>query len=208
MYEAAFFAIGTFWFWTLAVIASIILLVTAEYEKPGWATITCIATGVILAFFGDFNVLTETVEHPLTALAVFGGYIVVGVLWSFGKWWFYVHRLKREYVKERNGFLKGHHATSMSQALKTRWRENNQYRQFPPKAKNHRSRILTWMMYWPWSAVWTLINDPIRRLFREIFEWIQGIYEHIVQRAFADVADDFRFTNDVPVPSEDTEHDE
>ena len=51
--------VGGVIFWLLVALACILLIVTVEYEKPGWATISVIATFLLLGFFGDFNVLDK-----------------------------------------------------------------------------------------------------------------------------------------------------
>jgi hypothetical protein len=43
------------------------------------------------------------------------------------------------------------------------------------------------MTYWPWSALWTLINDPVRRFFCWIYEQISGVLQEISDRAFQNI---------------------
>lgn len=53
-----------------------------------------------------------------------------------------------------------------------------------PSAKREKSRIMTWMMYWPWSASWTLINDPVKRAFTAVYDQLRALFDGIVKRAF------------------------
>lgn len=55
-----------------------------------------------------------------------------------------------------------------------------------PVAKQNKSLILTWMFYWPFSGVWTLINDPVRRIFQRIYVKLEGVYQKITDSAFTD----------------------
>jgi len=47
-----------------------------------------------------------------------------------------------------------------------------------PKVGKHKMRIYVWIAYWPWSFVWTMINDPVRKIFNRIYAsiagWLQG----------------------------------
>ena len=59
-----------------------------------------------------------------------------------------------------------------------------------PQARTNKSRILRWMTFWPLSALWTLIDDPIREAFRKIYDQISGRLQRISDRMFADLETD------------------
>jgi hypothetical protein len=56
-----------------------------------------------------------------------------------------------------------------------------------PSVSRCKSQIITWMTYWPWSALWTLINDPVRRFFCWAYEQLSGTLQAISNRAFQDI---------------------
>jgi hypothetical protein len=64
--------------------------------------------------------------------------------------------------------------------------------QMPPQAREHKSDIMLWMTYWPFSCLWTIINDPIRKIFRTIYTHIatslQKISDRMFKGAMADLA--------------------
>lgn len=57
---------------------------------------------------------------------------------------------------------------------------------YMPEVKKHKSLILTWMFYWPFSAIWTVVNDPIRRVFQRVYVGLETVYQRITDRAFAE----------------------
>lgn len=57
--------------------------------------------------------------------------------------------------------------------------------QFIPSAISNKSKLVRWIMWWPLSATWTIINDPIRKLANYIFGRLQGVYTRISNAAFA-----------------------
>jgi len=59
-----------------------------------------------------------------------------------------------------------------------------------PQVRNHKGRIIAWMSYWPWSLFWTLLNDPIRRLFRRIYYQIKNVLQSISDRVYKDINDE------------------
>ncbi len=198
------FAVGTFWFWALLAVHFCVLLALIEYEKVGWATLSLVATLAILHFFGDFNIVSAAVHNPGTAAMVAGGYFLAGTVWSVVKWWFFVRNCREEYDERKTEFLRqnGVEGTAVPDALKAKWKETLGYglgrrgsrlgEDVIPKASQHKGRITTWMCYWPWSMVWTIINDPVKRLFKQIYLQIQGLLQSISNRAFRGVEDDLR----------------
>jgi hypothetical protein len=43
-----------------------------------------------------------------------------------------------------------------------------------PTPDQYKSRIISWIAYWPPSLCWTLLNDPIRHIGRMIYEGVAG----------------------------------
>lgn len=178
-------AVGGVLFWILVAIVCIWLFVAVEYEKWGWATISVIATFALLGWLGDFSIWNVAVNHPLLAVACAGGYVLLGIGWSFGKWYFFVLNMRDKHL-EAVARLKGllaHRGKAFARDVNRRTGYEK------PVAKEHKGRILTWMIYWPWSLVWTILNDPIKKFFKYIFRKLQATYQRIADRAYAGVED-------------------
>lgn len=202
---AEIFVVGTFWFWALVAAASVILFALIECERFGWATTTLILAFLALHLLGDFNILTALRNDPTTVGLVVLGYFAAGTIWAVGKWWFFVKRLRRQYEKSKRAFLEenGLQGSIVPDQLKAEWsRHADRIRVgygrhhylcgCAPKVSDHKGQVLGWMIYWPWSLVWTIINDPVIRLFKWIYRQIQGLLQGISDRAFRGVEDDFR----------------
>lgn len=200
---AMFLAVGAIGFWILVAVVFILLLIEIEYERPGLATLTFIVFFLALWLFGDFNIIETVLSAPLLSLACAAGYVVVGFGWSFGKWIFFCWSHARKYNEAKAKFLKKHgvEGDRIPDNLLRDWQRRspgahyNGYSESnnpTPKAGKNKGRILTWAIYWPWSALWTLINDPVKRLFKEIFHQLKAAYQRIADSAFKGVDDDFR----------------
>ncbi len=48
-----------------------------------------------------------------------------------------------------------------------------------PIASANKGRIMIWMTYWPTSMLWTIVNDPVKRIFKEIFRRVRAVYDAI-----------------------------
>jgi len=56
-----------------------------------------------------------------------------------------------------------------------------------PLAMQHKSSITQWIMFWPVSFVWTIINDPVRKIANYIFSRIKGTFQKMSDSMFAEV---------------------
>lgn len=191
----------------------VLMFSMVENEKPGFATISLLATALAFYFCTGMNPFLLALQHPLLAVLVLVGYFVVGVLWSVAKWWFFVRGQAEEYYKCRQDFLfqkKLPANTVFTPELLTEFHEGTIRRANPgpaewpfeatnygsnrlyrlrqrPSVRANKYRILTWMMFWPWSATWTIINDPVKKLFKEIFNRIKSVYENVANNIYKDI---------------------
>jgi len=137
---------------TIAV-AIVFLTIFSETASPFWGLFT-IAGFVVIAI----TVIKAFTLNDLADLwnnnkgMVIGSlviYIFVGMLWSIYKWKLYC----KDYYKK--GF-----STSIS-------------------VSEHKDKVSAWMMYWPFSFSWYILNDPIVNFYNFLYHKLQGIYNSI-----------------------------
>lgn len=201
-----FFVIGGVFFWLLAIIITVLLTALIEWERPVLSGFTLIFTFLVLAFLGNFNIFAEIQAHPFISLGVFVGYFAVGTLYSIGRWWLFIHnrtsglkKLKKEFLEFRK-LPAGSKISRLDRERKKEWRSAlrgiNRGDFHKPEINENKRKILTWMVYWPWSFVWTILNDPVTKLFKQIFNQLRFIYEEITARAYASLEDDLAAAED------------
>lgn len=162
-------AVGTAWFWIVisAAMLGIIFLLEQEDNGGSWSTAVCVGTLLLLYFFGagrDIRDLLDFIKYnPGTVIAAFVGYILAGVAWSVAKWYFFVLRARDKWLEDSKRY---HNSLEI------------------PKASNYKGRITSWMFYWPFSAVWTLLNEPVRRIFINLFRNLEATYNRISANVF------------------------
>lgn len=54
-----------------------------------------------------------------------------------------------------------------------------------PLPSSHKEKIVIWILWWPTSAFWTILNDPLLRIGNWMYARLQGMYARIANRAFA-----------------------
>lgn len=183
-------ALGVF---VLVILELLLLLGLVASERPYSALLSIAVVAAILDLCFGTGVYATLWHHPWTAVAGVLGYIAIGVLWSFPKWWFFVHQVRDRYIDELNGYklsrglapdkiLNPDEMAAFKKATHYRW-DN----QIPPQVSKNKNTVLVWMMYWPFSLLWTLFDEPIQRAFRWIFERIKGVYQRISESVFSDL---------------------
>lgn len=184
---AAVFFFGTFGFWIFMAVLVGILLYAMEEENGKLATCSVLATLVLLQLFGDIKAFTWLSDHPLQVLKYVGLYYLSGTAWSAVKWFLFVRERRERYDERRERFLKSKRVSDgvMPENLKHDWKELVEDNDLgKPEAMQNKSRILMWMTHWPWSLVWTLLDDVVKRIFRELYNAMQRVYRGISDWAY------------------------
>ena len=165
------FLFGTLWFWVVSSVSSV----------------------------NDISVIA----NPLLWLKWVAVYLVVGIVWSVIKWFSFLHKqrdihnnLKEEYIERNNleliakrisdsdwlGFVKylsdKNYAPNGYDKIKKR-------SDVIPTVKGRFSDLTRWIVWWPMSAFWTILNDPLRRLARAMVNALKGQYTKMANAVFS-----------------------
>ena len=185
-------SLGAVWIWfcSILVLESILLLVLIENDKPGWCTISMLSTLGLLKLLTGINLFSLAWHNPgMTVLAILG-YFAAGTVWAVGKWYLYVKDRRVKYEEAKSTWSA---SSSLSARPNPTWETSYERAKFlnskkglAPLVRDNKSRVLTWMGYWPWSMVWTVINDPVKKAFKAIYNRIHNNLQAISNNAFKD----------------------
>ena len=169
---------GTIWFWLLVLVASGFITASTESDEDNFpASIWFIASLALLYFFGNSaffkSIGAFILTYPGKTLAIFLGYVFIGTVWSIIKWFFYLNRVKETWYENRRKYPSTY--------------SNSKFSIDDYKATEHKERIIHWMLYWPFSGIWTLINDPVRHAFQWVLVNCGGIFDSIAAKVFKDL---------------------
>lgn len=184
-----FFVFLGYWWWLLFSVFLIAEIACLEKNNGGGATFAVLLFGGTMLALGDWNPFPVMIADPLWAIEMVGAYFLCGAVWSVIKWYFHGLNIRDEYrtVKSRFFNTEGIVGDKIPQKLVSKW-ENTIERNFPngvpPKAMDNKASILMWMSHWPFSFIWTLINDPIRRIFMFIYARIANLMQKISNATF------------------------
>jgi hypothetical protein len=194
------FIVGSIWFWLLVVGEILLIFFLLEWDQGAIATLTLAASLLALQLLGDVDIYGYVIHHPWTIVLGAVGYFAAGTGWAIVKWWFYVREQRGWYDELRAAFLRTQgfeSAGSMPPELQHPWqqcvvsaRRERRKLDVNPLATGHKARILRWMSYWPWSATWTLLKDPVRKAFLSIYYQIAQHLQQMSDKAFHGVEAD------------------
>jgi hypothetical protein len=169
---------------------------------------------VVLGFFGDGIEAAKWLWHnPAYAVGGVGVYVLAGSGWGVTRWWVEVRKLARNckelYITRRKEFLRSNKdelggvlvtdATVVPPQLKKKWQEQPVRQGFwrlqvsedghitPPQASEYKATILTWMAFWPMSLLWTILDDFVKELYENIYQYLATWLQNISDKAFADL---------------------
>jgi len=202
------FGVLTIWFWVWLVLGWVTLTVTTENDYPGLGTLALLALLALLQWLIGVPVLQWIWHNPFTTLALVGVYFFAGTIWAFIKWWFFVTGELRNYDAVRDAYLKDiaklppgkvpeHVKPDFIEYMKRVYGPRYMER-IKPSPSNHKSQIMTWLGFWPFSAAWTLLNDPLRRACEAIYNTVASTLQRISDYVFKQVEADLTMPPERP----------
>jgi hypothetical protein len=186
------FVIGTIWFWILLGVSAGLILFFLERPLGGFrddgggaeSTAVILVAFVLYWFLGSSQDILDLAiyvrDNAWHVISMIAFYFFIGVIWSIAKWYFFLMNIK-------DGLLA---KVEYDKQNKLTTRGKDWIKDQIPQAKNNKNRITTWMSYWPFSMLWTLINEPIKKAFRYIYARIEGIFQKMSNHIFRDLTDD------------------
>ena len=76
-----------------------------EFGKFGWSTLSLIVTGVVVYHFKLFGIPEFVATHAGLCLGFIAAYIVVGVIWSFIKWYSFLIDYRSQFTEKKEKYV-------------------------------------------------------------------------------------------------------
>jgi hypothetical protein len=159
----------------IAIFASILIVLHIETEKEIRAFFMLVATVGLILYLTKQHPVSWIETHYVLCATLFVTYFAIGTLWAIWKWYLYAWEIRTQVIKA--GSIKAWQ-TSMSRYIK-----------IPLQVSEHKSRVLGWMAYWPWSAMWWVLHSPVRRIWNGIYNGTAAVFQRVSNRVFKDVSD-------------------
>lgn len=193
------FAFGAMSWWFLIVIEIGIMFYCVHVREALVGLIGFVIFILITSTIGDFALWSYIVEEPWRLLGVVSLFVGAGVIWSFFKWDRWRSALAAR-VTEQIAVADKDIIEYEGSEHKEDWGTNprNERKSIVSSyesnklARNNKSMICTWILYWPCSVVWTFLQDIILEGIENLFELLKGVYDKIGERHDKKVAGLFK----------------
>lgn len=162
----------------LAVLAAFVLIEIAIGSEAHIFGIAGLAIFIGTCWFFSVLPWTWAFANISTILIYSIAYLAVGVVWGFVRWYFYM-------LSARD---------NLGDVYRKNWLEDKSmdvtYYQYLviknqiPQAKKKKHLISIWMIWWPFSIIYTLFDDVVRRFYNWIIEKYLQIYNSISAHVF------------------------
>ena len=186
---AAYFVIGSFWFYVVTVSFFVWDIFLVEKENVFWGGLSLLVYLLFLQFWAKLDVFGTASENPLISSITILLYFILGFAWSFIKWWLFVKESAEKCHVEMEKFFKGHEGELKNKReddLKMNWERSFGHTKKPEFAY-HKNKITMWIIYWPFSFVWSFINDFVKRVINQLIEKVKFLYQKITDKSFKDL---------------------
>lgn len=203
-YEAvcAVFAFGTLWYFLVSGLWIVAVFWCVEKESAWGSGIWTILYLIFMQLFVKVNMVEYSIKHPVNALLYVLGYIILGFGWSFIKWWLYVNKSADKYKEKRYEWLlkqkdirvpKGQEIpeitidTPVPDFLIEEWKRHAPICVNSTEVHENKGKISIWIIYWPVSMIWSVINDFIKKFIKTVIMKLRVVYDSITKLAFKNV---------------------
>lgn len=164
-----------------------LLIYCVEDESPGYAFGLTIFFILLIQICSDFSI-PGWINLNAGSFIKWGlAYIGVGVIYSTIKYILYLTDKRRTFDKKFNRFKSKHKLKSdvtienVPNVHKHICYETMRFVSIPDLFESTKY-IVFWMSYWPWSAFWTILNNPLKWLFEELKEMFSGLWKGLHKR--------------------------
>lgn len=179
--------VESLFFWGLFLFAVTVALVALVEKDMPFAAGFVLVTALLLAeYLTELKPISYLIQHPWQALMGLLLYLAVGAMWCIAKWISFVYWVRDVYdaklaamVSKRPDGQPTEDDRSVAKNAAVGFANK-----LPPQIAEYRQEILVWIIYWPFSMIWTILNDPVRRMAVFVYQRIGGLLQAISDRAF------------------------
>ena len=186
--------------WILTGLYVIWAFILSDKDCWEWVIGSMFIYFVYIVLLSGLNVFQYATEKPLHITIFIVAHFILGFIWSFPRWWLYVREKaeraredKEKYMKEKmpkKPEIKTEHDENVIKAHEKECKaiEDNWYRanfgNKKPIVKENVNRIVSWIIYWEFSFIRSLLRDIVHRMWRQIVLRFSKVYQKMSDKAF------------------------
>lgn len=106
-------------------------------------------------------------------------WVIAGIIWAFIKWYFFLADSKIAQDEGHESLIRQH------EKYPTTYKHPGKVKYFIPTAIENKERIITWMIYWPFSIIAQIFGNWIAKMYNRIYRRISGTFDKMAAKRFA-----------------------
>lgn len=185
--------------WLVVLFEFCLMCVFVETKNGSAATVSLIVFLVALQFLFGVDiyhyVLSNRVWVGMWAL----GYVVGGLIWGTCKFSMLSRECRQQYDKSKFAFMKkkGIIGDSIPVEFQQEWQQivkdsySPQISPYPPQVSDHKADLARWSCWWFASFASWVLHDLVNSLWTFAYNLLGKTLQHIANRQFVGVANDF-----------------
>lgn len=169
------FIVGSIWFWLLGILFIIGMVNLIEEAHPFGAFFLVLFYLGLIHFFGDMDVFSVIADNPMKTISYTALYVAIGFVWSFIRLALWARKDKR---------YKADLAETYAE-----FRSDPNYKLIieKPRFIDVKDKVVTWIVYWPFSMAWALLRDFIMRPIEKLVDLLRGMYDVVLSKCWGDL---------------------
>lgn len=203
---------GTIWFWVISAAMFILVLALSENEHNFSAFISVAAFIGVMEVVGTFNIFDDPLtllKWGAVYFAVGAAWSFLKWFSLLNKKKDELMKVKQKWLNYTEGKGVVKNLPSVSEPVPCElWtsffdyvkhsdyrpnKETRVYASFDPMKPTdlvpdwvlYKEKLVGWILWWPTSAFWTILNDPLVRLAEFIYSRFQGVYKKMASKVFS-----------------------
>jgi len=177
-------------FWSIAF--AIFIELCFDQGIVALATLIC---AVLASFWLGFISLDFVYQHQAAFLWLLAFYIPAGIVWATIRWYplyvFGVRNKVRKFLATEQARLRQSYSNDVDAIargmMSVRDSLTYKFEELPPRVLNHKSDLVRWMAWWPFSIVTYLLGEFLRELFTAIYDGFADMWQRLSNHAFRNV---------------------
>jgi hypothetical protein len=205
MSEVEIMAVGSLVFWIIMAVWIVILWLLVENEHGALGLVAAAGYLCILKFGFGISVELFALANFQYILLGAVGYFIIGGIWSCIRWHLYATDELEPYLKMRNDWLASKGQVTFKKvpedlkeewakylkADSDKWTNDSRTRKCKvPLYKDHVTKVMRWIGYWPISLLTWIFNDMVRTFVRMVANFLADWLQSIANRVFSVVSND------------------
>ena len=146
------------------LVLSVIYTAATEQDIHGFAILATIIGAAL--FWNTINIAIASWHLLLIGASI---YVLVGGVWSVFRWFKYC----RDYISHHPYSQVGEDYLKCWEAGKEVQLTPQEYYCKQLRPAKHKSRLIGWIAYWPWSLLWNIVGDTLIA----IYDTLTNVYQ-------------------------------